>query len=114
MVHAVSGLLLVGLPAMWDWVDHLGGILCRSSPAAAILSSLVVLAMLGCRQPARRIALARATLLGSLILLVLVPFAPLPRFDLAPVLRGGGVLPHPLLPSSMGRGVGPGWGPKGP
>jgi hypothetical protein len=82
---------------MWDWVDHLGAIVFRASVPAAALSSLVVLAMLGCRQPARRIALARAALLGSLALIPLVGLAPLPRYDVFAALRGAGVLPHPLL-----------------
>ena len=72
---------------MWDWVDHLGGIVFRASVSATVLSSLIVLAMLGCRQPARRIVLARAALLGALVLIPLVGFAPLPRFDLFAALR---------------------------
>ena len=82
---------------MWDCVDHLGGIIFRATVSAAVLSSLIVLAMLGCRQPARRIVLARAALLGALVLIPLVGLAPLPRFDLFAALRGVGVLPHPLL-----------------
>jgi beta-lactamase regulating signal transducer with metallopeptidase domain len=82
---------------MWDWIDRLGGIVFRASVSATVLSSLIVLAMLGCRQPARRIVLARAALLGALVLLPLVGFAPLPRFDLFAALRRVGVLPHPLL-----------------
>jgi hypothetical protein len=89
---------------LWNWVDHLGGIVFRASVSAAVLSSLLVLAMLGCRQPARRIALARAAILGALVLIPLVGLAPLPRFDLVGALQGMGVLPHPLLSPS------PGWG----
>jgi beta-lactamase regulating signal transducer with metallopeptidase domain len=93
---------------MWDCVDHLGGIVFRASVSAAVLSSLIVMAMLGCRQPARRIVLARAALLGALVLIPLVGFSLLPRFDVFAALRGVGVLPHPLLslaPASISPGL---------
>ena len=86
---------------MWDCVDHLGGIVFRAGISATVLSSLIILAMLGCRQPARRIVLARAALLGALVLIPLVGLAPLPRFDVVAALRGVGVLPHPLLALSL-------------
>jgi beta-lactamase regulating signal transducer with metallopeptidase domain len=82
---------------MWDWLDQLGAIVLRASLAAAFLSSLVVLAMLGCRQPARRIVLARAAVLGVLVLIPLMGIAPLPRFDVVRALREASILPHPAL-----------------
>jgi hypothetical protein len=82
---------------VWGWVDRLGSIVFRASVAAAVLSSLAMLLMLGCQQPARRIALARAALCGTLALIVLVAFAPLPPFDTRAALQGTGVLSHPLL-----------------
>ena len=82
---------------MWGWVDHLGGVVCRGGLSAAALTSLAMLGMLCCRQPARRIALARSATLGLLLLFPLVALAPLPRLGLVATLRDAGVLPHPLL-----------------
>ena len=43
---------------MWGWVDLLGEAMVRAGVSVAIFSGVVLLAMLGCRQPARRIVLA--------------------------------------------------------
>jgi hypothetical protein len=93
---------------MWEGLETLGGVVSRAGLSAALLSSLAVLAMLACRQPARRVALARATLLGLLLLIPLMGLAPLPRSDLAALLRDAGLWPHPLrelMPAAPG-----GWG----
>jgi beta-lactamase regulating signal transducer with metallopeptidase domain len=82
---------------VWGWVDRLGSLVFRASVAAAVLSSLAMLLMLGCQQPARRIALARAALCGTLVVIVLLAFAPLPRFDTRGALQATGVLSHPLV-----------------
>src|SRR4051812_15492706 len=88
---------------MWDWFDHVGWIVCRAGVSVAIVSSLGVLAMLGCRQPSRRIALARATLLGAILAIPLAGLAPLPRFEVFAALREVGILPHPLESLSFAR-----------
>lgn len=75
---------------MWVWVDHLSIVVFDVSLAAATLLSLVALLMLACRQPARRIRLARAAILCSLAIIPVVLFAPLPAFKPVDVLRKGG------------------------
>ena len=70
--------------AMRGWVDHLG-VWCPTRAWLALFIASLALAILGCRQPARRIALARATMLGSMILILLVAIVPVPRHD---VVRG--------------------------
>jgi beta-lactamase regulating signal transducer with metallopeptidase domain len=81
----------------WGWVDQLGRVVFGAAVAAAVLSSFVMLLMLGSQQPARRIALARAALCGTLVLVPLVVFAPLPRFDVPTALEASGLFAHPLL-----------------
>lgn len=87
---------------MWVGVDRLGGLLLDGCLSALVLWSVTALAMLGCRQPARRLRLARAAVLGSLALWPLIARESVPRLELGTALRGLGVLPHPLLS--------PGWG----
>lgn len=64
---------------MWFWLDRIGTILFDAGFATAVFSTLIVLAMLGCRQPARRILLARVSLLASLAIIPLVAWGHLPR-----------------------------------
>ncbi len=82
---------------MWVWVDQLGRMIFDAGLAAVALLGLVTLAMLGCRQPARRVRLARAGIVSSLGLLPLVALTPLPRLDLAQVLWSPELQAHPLL-----------------
>jgi beta-lactamase regulating signal transducer with metallopeptidase domain len=67
---------------MWVWIDRAGPILFDAALSTAIFLSAIVLAMLVCRQPARRLQIARVALLASLAMLPLVALAPLPRLDL--------------------------------
>jgi beta-lactamase regulating signal transducer with metallopeptidase domain len=97
---------------MWGWLDHLGGVVFRGGLAAAALTSLAMLAMLACRQPACRIALARATTMGLLLLVPLLALAPLPRLGVAASLRDAGILPHPLFSTAGPDDDAPG-GPGG-
>ncbi len=71
---------------MWVWIDRAGPILFDAGLSTAILLSAVVVAMLVCRQPARRLRIARAALLASLAMIPLVALAPLPRLDLVNTL----------------------------
>jgi hypothetical protein len=61
---------------MWSGVDRLGPMLLDASLSAAVLLGLVAMAMVGCRQPARRCCLARAAILGALTLLPLIALWP--------------------------------------
>jgi bla regulator protein blaR1 len=72
---------------MPDVVDRLGAALLDASLAATAITGLVVLAMLQCRQPARRRVWARAALLSTLALLPLAALNPVPRIDLQTPLR---------------------------
>jgi hypothetical protein len=101
---------------MGGWADRFGAILLDASLAATAVLSVVALAMLACRQPGRRIALARAGIVASLLVLPLVGLAPLPRVAVQDLLRHSPLGASPLLEpaggveSRMGRG---GW-PGGP
>jgi hypothetical protein len=72
---------------MPDTVDRLGAALLDASLAATAIAGLVVLAMIQCRQPARRRDWARAGLLSTLALLPLAALNPVPRIDLRGPLR---------------------------
>src|SRR5690242_1487274 len=85
---------------MGVWLESLGGIVRDASLAAFGLLSLSALAMLSCRQPVRRICLARAAIVGSLLLIPLVGFAPLPRLELLGILRSPTVQSHPYFDES--------------
>jgi beta-lactamase regulating signal transducer with metallopeptidase domain len=62
-------------------LDHLGIVLFDASVSASVFFTVVMLTMLVCRQPARRLLVARAGTLASLLILPLVTVGPLPRFD---------------------------------
>jgi beta-lactamase regulating signal transducer with metallopeptidase domain len=76
---------------MWGAVDRLSGVLLDAAVAAAVLSSVVALTMVASRQPARRRALARAGLCGSLALWPLVVLGPVARFE--PLQEMGRLIP---------------------
>lgn len=86
-----------------------------ASPAAALWLGAVALAMVGTRQPARRCALARAGLVGALLLIPLGLVDPLPRLDLGGPLRV--VAPPSWTRSAALRRVGGAfrgpWAPRG-
>lgn len=82
---------------MWVWIDRLGVFVFDAGLSAAVLWVGAWLAMLGCRQPARRLRIARAAAIGSLVLGPLVGFRIVPRVDLVDALVRPGALPHPLL-----------------
>ena len=68
--------------AMWAWMDRIGIVLFDATLSTAVFFTFIVLAMLACRQPARRILLARVALLSSLAIPPLVGLGRLPRLDL--------------------------------
>ncbi len=83
---------------MWGWIDRLGVLVLDASLGATLLVGSIALAMVGCRQPSRRVGLAHAAIVGSLALLPLVALSPLPRLDLIRVLQAVGFDAHPILP----------------
>jgi hypothetical protein len=80
-------------------LDRIGVLLFDATLSTTLFSSLVMLAMLGCRQPARRILIARVALLASLAMIPLVALAPLPRLDLIDVLVDSELVALPVLVS---------------
>jgi beta-lactamase regulating signal transducer with metallopeptidase domain len=66
----------------WFWIDRVGILLFDATVSTALFLSLVLLAMLGCRQPARRILIARVAVLASLAVLPILALEPFPRFAL--------------------------------
>lgn len=78
-------------------IDRLGELLRDASLSATILLSLVALAMIACRQPVRRICLARAAIVSVLLLVPLMIFAPFPRVSLDRIAKQSGLLSHPIF-----------------
>jgi hypothetical protein len=72
---------------MGAWVERLGAVLLDASLGATALLGLAALAMVGCRQPARRCGLARAAILGSLALIPLALLRAGPRIEVVRPLR---------------------------
>jgi len=81
----------------WFWIDRISIVLFDATLSAILFFSLVLLAMLACRQPARRIVIARVALLASLAIIPLIGMEPLPRFDVVDILLESEVLPRSLL-----------------
>src|SRR3954464_4279492 len=81
---------------MWGWIDRLGMLVLDASLGATLLVGSIALAMVGCRQPSRRVGLARAAIIGSLALFPLVALSPLPRLDLIRTLQQIGLDAHPI------------------
>ena len=82
---------------MWVWLDRIGLVLFDATVSTALFLSLVMLAMLVCRQPARRIRIARVALLSSLTMIPMVALAPLPRLDIADAIIRSDLLPAQLI-----------------
>ncbi|MGO9462898.1 MAG: M56 family metallopeptidase [Isosphaeraceae bacterium] len=77
---------------MWVLIDRLGLVLFDATLSTAVFLSLMILAMLVCRQPARRLFIAHFALCASLAMLPLIAVAPLPRLDLVQVLTRSKIL----------------------
>jgi beta-lactamase regulating signal transducer with metallopeptidase domain len=82
---------------MWVWLDRAGSILFDATLSTAIFLTCVVLAMLVCRQPTRRLLIARSAFVASLAMIPLVALLPLPRFDLLDTLIQSELLPKQLV-----------------
>jgi beta-lactamase regulating signal transducer with metallopeptidase domain len=82
---------------MWVWLDRIGLILFDATVSTVLFLSMVVLAILFCRQPARRLRIARVALLSSLTIIPLVALAPLPRLDIADAIIRSDLFPALLI-----------------
>jgi beta-lactamase regulating signal transducer with metallopeptidase domain len=82
---------------MWVWLDSAGPILFDAALSTAIFLTLVVLAMLVCRQPTRRLLIARVAIVASLAMIPLVALVPLPRLDLLDTLLQSDLVPASLI-----------------
>jgi beta-lactamase regulating signal transducer with metallopeptidase domain len=82
---------------MWVWLDRAGPILFDATLSTALFLTFVVLAMLICRQPARRLLIARIAIPGSLAILPLVALAPMPRFDVVDAIIKSELVPTSLI-----------------
>ena len=92
---------------MGAWLDRLAAPLLDAATAAGLFLGVIALAMVACRQPARRCWLARAGVLGALAIGPLSALAAVPRIDLAgPLLAAGPpswtVAPAPTDPAAVG------------
>jgi hypothetical protein len=84
---------------MWMWLDRTGLILFDAALSTALFLSVVVCAMLLCRQPSRRLLIVRSSLLGSLAIIPLVAVLPLPRVDVVDLMLQADLLP-PSAPAA--------------
>ena len=84
---------------MWMWLDRAGLILFDAGLSTALFLSVVVCAMLLCRQPSRRLLIVRSSLLGSLAIIPLVAVLPLPRVDVVDLMLNADLLP-PSVPAA--------------
>ncbi len=80
-LEASSRDYLDGTFSMWMWLDRVGLILFDAALSTGLFLTVVVLAMLVCRQPSRRLLLVRTSLLASLAIIPVVAVLPLPRVD---------------------------------
>jgi hypothetical protein len=78
---------------MWMWLDRVSLILFDAALSTGLFLSVVVLAMLVCRQPSRRLLLVRSSLLASLAIIPVVAVLPLPRVDVLDLILRADLLP---------------------
>ena len=83
---------------MWQKVDQLGWIVVDASISAALLLGVVTLAMLSCRQPARRLLLAKTALTAVLFLIPVTTLGWVPRCDVVGIARSAKLLAPFALP----------------
>jgi beta-lactamase regulating signal transducer with metallopeptidase domain len=82
---------------MLVWLDSAGPILFDAALSTALFLTLVVLAMLVCRQPTRRLLIARVAIIASLAMIPLVALVPLPRLDLFDTLLQSDLVPTSVI-----------------
>jgi len=81
---------------MWVLIDRLGLILLDATLSTAVFLSAMMLAILLCRQPARRLLIARVALCASLAMFPLVALGPLPRLDMVQILQQSEIIADSL------------------
>jgi bla regulator protein blaR1 len=65
---------------MWVELDRFSRVLANATLAETVFLTFVVLVMLSCQQPARRIVVAKAAILLSALMIPLAAYNPFPRF----------------------------------
>jgi beta-lactamase regulating signal transducer with metallopeptidase domain len=90
---AVSTFAQIGALSMWMWLGRTGLILFDAALSTALFLSVVVCALLFCRQPSRRLLIVRSSLLGALAILPVVAMLPLPRVDVLDLILRADLLP---------------------
>jgi BlaR1 peptidase M56 len=95
---------------MWVWLDRAGPVLFDAGLSTALFLTLVVLTMLVCRQPTRRLLIARVAVIASLAMIPLVSLGHLPRLDLLDTLLQSDLVPESLIdefegPSAVSNGT---------
>lgn len=83
------------------WLTAFSEVMLDAGIAATGLLSIAAVVMLLCRQPARRIVVARAAVLGSLAFIPVIALECVPRFPLAFALQETAVYRHPLLSPNL-------------
>ena len=72
------------------WIDRVGLLLFDAAFSTAVFTTVAMIATLVCRQPARRLLIARCSLLASLAMVPLIALAPLPRVEFVRALSAAG------------------------
>jgi beta-lactamase regulating signal transducer with metallopeptidase domain len=93
---------------MWGVLDRFGQVLLDGTLAMTVFMSLVVLLLLSCRQPARRVCMAQGAVLVAILMMPLVAASPLPRVN--PFFWVASDPDRPIADRSLGR---PGTSPAG-
>ena len=84
---------------MTSWADRWASVWLDTTLAAVLVTGFAALAMIQCRQPARRRTWGRLGLLASLVVVPLAAFCPLPKVDLGHPSRALWMVePRPTTP----------------
>jgi beta-lactamase regulating signal transducer with metallopeptidase domain len=89
---------------MWVWLDRVSLILFDAAFSTGLFLSVVVLAILVCCQPSRRLLIVRASLVAALGLLPVMALLPLPRVDVLSLVLRADLLPPSATVESGAQG----------
>jgi beta-lactamase regulating signal transducer with metallopeptidase domain len=89
---------------MWVWLDRVSLILFDAALSTGLFLSVVVFALLVCRQPSRRLLIVRSALLASLAIVPLVVVLPLPRVEVLGLILQADLLPPSTIESGLVSG----------
>ena len=84
----------------WSWIDRLAVSLFDVTLSAILFFSFVLLAILACRQPARRILIARVAFLASLAIIPMARLEFVHRVDVVGLLQKSNFIPRSWVGSS--------------